>query len=230
MPRQNPRPPQGPITIVDLLVGFYKIFRWFVLAFSVTVLVLILWPQSPPDVQIDPSALESLQEKMQRSARPTMAASRQIRLNEGELNGWMRSNLAIQAEAPAPPPAPTPEFSSPNATLPPTSDELTVEQVQSNVRDVKVRIEGDKLYGYVLFDLYGKKMTLTLDGRLIVKDGYLRLEPTAMKLGSLPIPRATLERAVSQLFDAPENREQFRVPPHIRDIRIENSELVVDYR
>jgi hypothetical protein len=35
---------------------------------------------------------------------------------------------------------------------------------------------------------------------------------------------------VTRLFDAPENREKMRVPLEIRDIRIENGELVVEYR
>jgi hypothetical protein len=81
----------------------------------------------------------------------------------------------------------------------------------------------------VLFELYGKNLSLTLNGHLELRDGYLRLTPTAMKLGSMPIPRATLERAVQQLFDSPDNREQFRVPPEIRDVRVENSSLVIVY-
>ena len=106
---------------------------------------------------------------------------------------------------------------------------MTVEEVQSNVRDVRVTLDGDRIHGYVLFELYGKNLSLTLNGSLELRDGYLRLAPTAMKLGSMPIPRATLERAVQQLFDSPENRAQFRVPSRIRDIRVENSTLIIAY-
>jgi hypothetical protein len=60
--------------------------------------------------------------------------------------------------------------------------------------------------------------------------GYLRFEPTSGKLGSLPLPQSTLESSVMRLFDAPENREKMRVPLEIRDIRIENGEVVVEYR
>ena|SRR5438093_9972684 len=42
------------------------------------------------------------------------------------------------------------------------------------------------LSAYVLFDLYGKELSLTLEGRLSVQDGYLRLSPTRLMLGSLP--------------------------------------------
>ena len=49
-------------------------------------------------------------------------------------------------------------------------------------------------------------------------------------LGSLPIPQVTLERAVSRLFDSPENRDSFQLPPAIKDIRVANGELMVSYR
>ena len=106
----------------------------------------------------------------------------------------------------------------------------TIEEVQSNVRDVRVKIEGDRIVGYVLFNIRGKDMSLTLEGGLRVENGYLRLDADAMKLGSLPIPQATVERAVARLFDSPENREQFRVPASVRDIRVDNGDLVVDFR
>ena len=143
-----------------------------------------------------------------------------LRLDEAELNTWMQGNLALATPLP---PASEPE----SMPIPPPA---TIEEVQSNVRDVRVKIDGDRLLGYVLFDIRGKEMSLTLEGKLRVEGGYLRLDADAMKLGSLPIPQATVERAVSRLFDAPENRERFRVPPSIRDIRVEGGDLVVDYR
>jgi hypothetical protein len=39
-----------------------------------------------------------------------------------------------------------------------------------------------------------------------------------------------VDRAVRRLFDSPENKEKFRLPPHIRDLRVENGEIVVSYR
>jgi hypothetical protein len=74
------------------------------------------------------------------------------------------------------------------------------------------------------------KQSNDLEGHLHVVNGYLRFEPTRGKLGSLPLPQSTLESAVTRLFDAPENRERLRVPLEIRDIRIENGDLVVEYR
>ncbi|MEE2839840.1 MAG: hypothetical protein VYC91_04845, partial [Acidobacteriota bacterium] len=60
-------------------------------------------------------------------------------------------------------------------------------------------------------------------------DGYLQFEPSGGKLGSLPITRFGLERAVRRLFESPENREKFRLPTEIQDIRMEDSELVISF-
>ncbi len=85
----------------------------------------------------------------------------------------------------------------------------------------------DQIEVYVLFNLYGKDLSLMLKGHLEVSDGYLRLTPTAGRLGSLPLTEATLRSAAGRLFESAENREKFRLPAEIRDIRIEGSELVV---
>ncbi len=98
------------------------------------------------------------------------------------------------------------------------------------MRDLKIELFEDSLRAYVAMDFYGKKMSLELEGRLMVKDGYLRLEPTAGKLGSLPLLPGTLESAARRLFDSPENREKFRVPPAIVDIQVKHGNLTVTTR
>jgi len=73
-------------------------------------------------------------------------------------------------------------------------------------------------------------VSLQLDGTLETQNGSIRLRPTAAKIGSLPIPSFTLDRVVRELFDSPQNREQFQLPPEIESVRIENSSLVIDTR
>jgi len=51
-----------------------------------------------------------------------------------------------------------------------------------------------------------------------------------MMLGSLPIPQATVDRAMASLFESPQNHDRFRLPPDIRDLRVDNGELVVTWR
>ena len=105
-----------------------------------------------------------------------------------------------------------------------------MEEVQSSVRDVKIAMLEDRVRAYVLFDFHGKDLSLQLEGRLRVEDGYLRFEPVAGALGSLPLPQSTLKNAVERMTASPENREKLRVPEEIRNIRIQNGELIVDYR
>ena len=68
---------------------------------------------------------------------------------------------------------------------------------------------------------------MQLDGTIETRDGFIRLKPTAGKLGSLPIPHATLDRVVQQLVESPQNRDSFQLPPQIESVRIENNALIV---
>jgi hypothetical protein len=92
-----------------------------------------------------------------------------------------------------------------------------------------VGLVGDRVRAYVVFDFHGKDMSLTLEGRLRVVDGYLILEPTRGMLGSLPLPPGTLDGAVKRLLESPENKEKLRLPPEIRDIRVTNGQLEIQY-
>ncbi len=68
----------------------------------------------------------------------------------------MSSNLALAPESPPP--------DMPTETVP------TVEEVQSNVRNVMIVLLDDRLRAYVIFNLYGKDLSLTLEGRLRVEN------------------------------------------------------------
>lgn len=106
----------------------------------------------------------------------------------------------------------------------------SVEEAQSAVKDVRIELIDDRAKAYVVFDFHGKDMTLQLEGRLAAENGYLRFEPVAGQLGSLPIPQSTLETAVRRLMDSPENREKLRLPDGLSGLKIENGEVVVSYK
>lgn len=198
----------------------FRVVRWVSLAVALVLVVLLLWPTNPPEVRTDPKAAERVQAKIELAAQTAVEGQAPVlQMDEAELNAWIQSNLTLQA-----PPA------SELPSAPGPSGEPTLQQVQSSLRDVKINLVGEDLRAYVLFNLYGKDFTLQLEGRLVVTDGRLRLRPTRGMLGSLPIPQMTLDRAVSRLFDSPENRESFQLPPEIKDIRVANGELIVSYR
>jgi len=105
-----------------------------------------------------------------------------------------------------------------------------VQEVQSALKDVRMNLIGNQLRAYAIFALYGKEISLQLDGTIETQGGYSRLNPTAGKLGSLPIPSSTLNFVVRQLFDSPQNRDRFQLPPRIESIRIENNTLIITTR
>ena len=216
-----------PASLRGTFRRFYRVFRWVTLIVLSGTLILILWTAPPPKVAIDPEAPQRLERKLQRfEADARLGLSHPLRLDEAEVNSWMRTSLDLAAER-APAPGSAPPVSKVDLNAP---TDLTVEEARSNVRDVKVHMSDDRITAYVLFNLYGKELSLTLEGRLSVRDGYLRLSPTRLMLGSLPIPQATVDRAVASLFDSPENRDRFRLPPDIRGLSVENGELVVTLR
>ncbi len=207
----------------------YRALRWIVIGVLGTSLLLILWTAPPPKVANDPQARQRLESHLRRfAAHRSLGLSRRLRLDEAELNRWMQTSLNLAAR-----PAPRGAASATASAAPIGMDsptDLSVEGTRSNVRDVKVHMAGDQITGYLLFNLYGKDLSLTLQGRLSVEGGYVRFSPTRMLLGSLPIPQATVERAVRSLLDSPQNRDRLRLPPDVRDLRVENGELVVFFR
>ena len=146
--------------------------------------------------------------------------SHSLALNEAELNQWMRDNLAIASV-----------HRAQRAGIPISQGhEASLQEVQSALKDVRMSLIGSQLRAYALFVLYGKEISLQLDGTIETRDGFIRLKPTAGKLGSLPIPSATLDRVVEQLFESPQNRDTFQLPPQIKSVHIEDSTLIISTR
>jgi hypothetical protein len=207
---------------------FYKVFRWVVLVALVAALFMILRTPAAPAVAVSEDATQRVEQKVRRLATPDGRIAGSLRLDEGEVNGWIQSSLKAQSQSGRGSDTGTRQPISNAARNAPT--DLSAAEVQSNVRDVKIHLAGDQLTAYVLFNLHGKDLSLTLSGHLSAQDGYVRLSPTQMSLGSMPIPRAALERAIGALFDDPGNREQFRLPPNVRDLRVDKGDLVVTFR
>lgn len=197
---------------------FYRVFRWVVLAGAIVVVILILRQAPPPQVDVDPAAGLRLQRKMGELQNSLRAGrSHTLRLAETEVNSWVSENLALSSRV------------SEDPTETAAGAQADSEEVRSAVRDLKIDLTGDRVQAYVVFDFHGRNLSLILEGRLQVQEGQLRFEATAGQLGSLPIPQMALDRAVQRLFESPQNRNQFRLPPEIGDIYVENSELVISF-
>jgi len=203
----------------------FRIIRWATYAFAVITLVLILHKVPPPLVETNPQAAARAEEKfeaVEKAVASGQAAT--LRLDEAELNSYLSAHLDFAGNAARPSPAP-PRGAQPALHAPAPSPQ-EIEQMRSNVRDVKVQLIEDRVKAYVVFDVHGKDMTLQLEGRLGTQSGYLKFEPVSGQIGSLPIPQSSLESAVRRLMESPENREKLKLPSEIADLRIQNGEIV----
>lgn len=201
----------------------WGVARWVGGAIAVAAVVLVLWDSSPPESSANPEAIKSAQVKIiEHQRRIDARQPHSLVLDQPEVNGWLATHLVFSHETSSPPGS---EVAAAAAEF---GQEM--KQVRSNVRDVKVELLEDGLRAHVLFDLYGMGLTLVLQGRLAAEDGYLRFEPLSGRIGMLPLPQATLRGAVRRLFESPQNREKFRLPPEIRDIGVHQGKLVVATR
>jgi hypothetical protein len=228
-PKSAPNPAQPAI---GRFRRFYRIFRWVCLAGTILVLFLILRPSSPPPVEASPEAVRSAEAKVAEFQSSLERGTEQrLEMDESELNGWLRNNLALKK-----PPGSRPAIPQNTESLIELAKVATggqavnnedLEQAQSSVRDVRIELFEDSLLIYARFDLHGMDLSLELEGQPVVRDGYLKLEPSSGRLGSLPLMAGTLQSATARIFDSPENKEKFKLPSGIRDIRIEQGRLVV---
>jgi hypothetical protein len=215
---------------------WYRVFRWATLIALVLVVILILYPSTPPAIEISADATRRAETKVLKfQTSVNRGREDTLEMDESELNGWLGTNLSLSnpsggAGSPAAAGHASPIALAKKALAAQTPSDPNLEQVKSSVRDVRIELLEDSLRAYVLFDLYGKEMSLEMEGRITVRDGCLRLVPTGGKLGSLPLWGGTLEQAAKRLFDAPENRDKFRLPLNVSDIRIEQGRLIVTTR
>lgn len=201
-----------------LVSRIFRILPWVSLTLTVGILLLILRQAPPLPIQTDPQAADRVAEKMAQLHMAVQASQpHALTLNEAELNQWMRDNLAIASA-----------HQAQQAAIPiPAGSEPTVQEIQSALKDARINLLGNQLRAYAVFTLYGKEISLQLDGTITTEGGYIRLQPTAGKLGSLLIPSMTLDRVVHQLFDSPGNRDKFQLPHQIESVRVENNTLVI---
>ena len=201
-----------------LLRRAYRILRWCALAGTLVTAALILRNSPPPVIEVSPEADFRAETKIAEfQSMTSKGAPARLQLDEAELNALVQSRLPTTDQ----------EERSAAQAQPDQDAGQAVEQVRSNVRDIRLHLDGDSIAAYVLFDLHGKEISLILEGKLELHDGCLRMVPVKGKLGSLPLMEGTLRGAASRLFDSPENRDKFCLPPGIRDARIEGGNLIL---
>lgn len=254
----GPHNEKRPIPLIDFVFeetmpnssAFRKIYRFLSLVGIASVaftLGLVLRKSPPPDVPYDPGAATRAELKFS-AADQAKAEGRpaQVQLNSTELNSYLTQNMPHSSEAQPSnstdsqgPANIVPSTSAPRPSADPSvastspveaTDQPTLQDIQSDVKDVKVDMDGDLVKAYVVYNLHGKDVSLELDGHVGAKDGYLDFEPVAGKLGSMPLPASVLASAVDKMMASPENREKLRLPDDITDVQIVNGQAVLSYK
>jgi hypothetical protein len=226
----------------------YQFLKWSSIAALVLTLILVLRKSPAPNIPYDANAAARAEQKFQAADQAKAAGQpSQVQLDRSELNSYLAQNLQLEGQPatnPASPPAasgnsvqpasstgaPNPNPKADPAAALSGGEEATLEQVQSTVKDVKVDMDGDLVKAYVIFDYHGKDLSLELDGHLTSDNGYIKFEPVAGKLGSMPLPQSTLQAAVDKMMSSPENREKLKLPADISDIQIQDGQAVVKYK
>ncbi len=219
---------------LTLFKKVYRIFTWVTFAGLILTIILVLRKSPAPQVPYDPNAAARAEQKFEAAGQAKASGqAAQVQLDRSELNSYLAQNLQLEGQATTPStPSATPATApaaNPTSGVP-ESDQPTLEQVQSSVKDVKVDMDGDVVKAYVIFDFHGKDLSLEFDGHLRAENGYLRFEPVSGMLGSLPLPQSTLNSAVEKMMASPENREKLKLPADISDIQIVNGQAQITYK
>ena len=95
-----------------------------------------------------------------------------------------------------------------------------------NIKDYQVSMDGDLVRGQFLTQIAGKDVYLTLAGHLGSKDGYATFDATEVKVGDLSVPASLVNGALQKKLA--EQRDQLKLPNNVKDIKVENGELVFE--
>lgn len=171
-----------------------RIFRYIAVGLVVASLILLwllLRRPSMPAAEASAEAAKSFDEKM---ARLVQAQEQQvpgeIRLTEAEINSKIQEGLKNN---------------------PPPAGAVTL-------KGAVVHLEGDKLRTMLTVNVKGIELVVTVGGSLDFSQHTVRLIPSEVRLGSLPVPASLMKDRIDM---------QMQVPASVAAMRIENGELVV---
>ncbi len=204
-----------------------RIISFATLAISILTLVLVLKRPAPVTPTLPPAATaanaQSFQEKVNQLAQPKMPGEgeSEVRMNSGELSAALAQAAGLLPAAPAPT---NTANSSPSASSP-ASPAMEFPGAVPNIKDYQVSMDGDIVRGQFLTQIAGKDVYLTLAGHLGSKDGYATFDATEVKVGDLSVPASLVNGVLQKKLS--EQRDQLKLPNNVKDIKIENGELVL---
>ena len=205
-----------------------RIISFATLAISILTLVLVLRRPAPLAPAAAPAAAaanaQSFQEKVNRLAQskaPSEGES-EVRMNSGELSAALAQAAGLLPATSSAPASTSTSSPSPNSA--PASGAMEFPGAVPNIKDYQVSMDGDIVRGQFLTQIAGKDVYLTLAGHLGSKDGYATFDATEVKVGDLSVPASLVNEVLQKKLA--EQRDQLKLPNNVKDIRVENGELV----
>lgn len=99
---------------------------------------------------------------------------------------------------------------------------------QPTIKDQRVSFEGDVVHGQFLAEVAGKDVWVTVSGHLGSKDGYATFDPTEFKVGDLSVPVSMVNPSLQKKLA--EQRDRLKLPDYVGDVRVQNSELIMQQK
>ena len=211
-----------------------RIISFVTLAISIITLFLVLKRPAPVASVVAPAIAaanaQSFQEKVNQLAQPKTAGEgeSEVRMTSGLVSaalaqavGLLPATAAGLTLANGSTGAPASSSSNPASAAPGTEFPGAV----PNIKDYQVSMDGDIVRGQFLTQIAGKDVYLTLAGHLGAKDGYATFDATEIKVGDLSVPVALVNEVLQKKLA--EQRDQLKLPNNVKDIKIENGELVL---
>jgi hypothetical protein len=206
-------------------VKWQRIFSLATLAISIFTLYLVLRKPAPvAGPAASPAAAaanaQSFQEKVGQLDQPKSSVEppSEVRINSAELSAALAQASGMMATA-----ATSPATGASGAAVPGAPGEFP--GAVPEVKDYQVSMEGDIVRGQFLTQIAGKDVYVTLGGHLGAKDGYATFDATEAKIGDLSVPVSLVNEALQKKLA--EQRDQLKLPDNVKDIKIENGELVL---
>jgi len=196
------------------------------LAISILTLVLVLKRPAPLAPAAEPAAAaanaQSFQEKVNQLVQPRMLGEgeSEVRMSSGEVSAALAQAAGLLPSATS---ANT-STSSSSANPPSASGSMEFPGAVPNIRDYQVSMDGDIVRGQFLTQIAGKDVYLTLAGHLGSKDGYATFDATEVKVGDLSVPASMVNEVLQKKLA--EQRDQLKLPNNVKDLKVENGELV----
>ena len=149
---------------------------------------------------VDPAAAQSFDEKWGELAEAhAQGRAFEVRLTESELNSKIQSAFE----------------GAPATGL-------------ASLKGVSARLKEDRIVFVLTIHMLGLDTYITLGGKPALRNHLLDFDLSEVKMGSMPVPASTIAPILREKFEAPEMREVMMLPDFIRDVRVENGELVFD--